>query len=254
MSQMTAQSLILPAYDGAEVRRWAYAAAVVVFMHVAAVGAYFYAAPEEDDGMSDTPAVFVDLTPMSASSPSTADLPPGEEAPDALQIPKPPDETKPEVAEPVQKVETQSDVQLPVPEDKVEEKKPQQEEQAPSVATAPPRADQIGPQRPATAPQGSTMSRNAILRWNHLVSARLQQNKRYPAAARGEQGTVTFAFVVTAKGEILSQRIVRSSGFPALDDEAMAMLRRAQPLPAFLPGMTQPTLEVSQSIGYTVTH
>jgi hypothetical protein len=30
------------------------------------------------------------------------------------------------------------------------------------------------------------------------------------------------------------------------------MLRRAQPLPAFLPGMTQPSIEVSQSIGYTV--
>jgi periplasmic protein TonB len=250
---MTAQSLILPADDGAELRRWALAAAIVFVLHVGAVGAYLYAAPEEDDGMSDTPAVFVDLTPMSASSPSTADLPPGQESPDAQQIPKPPDQAKPEVAEPVQKVETQSDVQLPVPEDKVDEQKPQQEEQAPSVATAPPRADQVGPQRPATAPQGSTMSRNALIRWNHLVSARLQQNKRYPAAAaRGEQGTVTFAFVVNAKGEILSKRIVRSSGHPTLDDEAMAMLQRAQPLPAFLPGMTQPTLEVSQSIGYTV--
>src|SRR5262249_41044310 len=144
------------------------------------------------------------------------------------------------------------DVQLPVPEDKVDEKKPEQEEQAPSVAAAPPRADQVGPQRPATAPQGSTMSRNALIRWNHLVSARLQQNKRYPAAAHGEQGTVTFAFVVNAKGEILSKRIVRSSGYPALDDEAMAMLQRAQPLPAFLQGMAQPSIEVSQSIGYTV--
>jgi protein TonB len=249
---MTAQSLILPAEDGAEFKRWALAAAMVFVLHVGAVGAYLYVAPEEDAGVSDTPAVFVDLTPMSASSPSTADLPPGQESPDALQIPKPLDQTKPEVAEPVQKVEAPSDVTLPTPEDKVDEKKPQEEEQAPSVATAPPRADQVGPQRPATAPQGSTTSRNALIRWNHLVSARLQQNKRYPAAARGEQGTVTFAFVVNAKGEILTKRIVRSSGHPALDAEAMAMLQRAQPLPAFLPGMTQPTLEVSQSIGYTV--
>ena len=249
---MTAQSLILPSTDSAELRRWALAAAIVCALHVGAVGAYLYAAPEEDDGMSETPAVFVDLTPMAASSPSLADLPPGPESPDAMQIPKPPDQAKPEVAEPVQKVEAPSDVQLPVPEDKVDEKKPQQEEQAPSVATAPPRAEQVGPERPSTAPQGANMSRNALIRWNHLVSARLQQNKRYPADGHGEQGTVTFAFVVNARGQIQSKRIVRSSGYASLDNAALDMLQRAQPLPAFLPGMTQPSIEVSQSIGYTV--
>jgi protein TonB len=251
---MTAQSLVLlPGYDGAELRRWAFAAAFVVTTHVAAVGAYFLVAPDEDQGASDMPAVFVDLTPAASSSPSVADLPPGPEAPDAIQTPKPPEEIKPEVADPIQKIEAPADVTLPVPEPKAEELKPQQEQQAPSVATAPPRAEQVGPQRAATAPQGSNISRDATVRWNHLVSARLQQNKRYPAGAqRGEQGTVAFMFVVDSKGKILSQRIVRSSGHRALDDEALAMLQRAQPLPGFLPGMAQPTMEVNSSIGYTV--
>jgi protein TonB len=251
---MTAQSsLILPGTDGAELRRWAFAAAFVVTAHVAAVGAYFLVAPGEDEGASDTPAVFVDLTPMTSSSPTTADLPPGPEAPDAIQTPKPPEEIKPEVTDPIQKIETPAEVTLPVPEPKAEEQKPQQEQQAPSVAAAPPRADQVGPQRPTTALQGSNASRDATMRWNHLASARLQQNKRYPSgAARGEQGTVVFSFVVNSKGQILSQRIVRSSGHRALDDEALAMIQRAQPLPAFLPGMMQPTMEVNSSIGYTV--
>ena len=250
---MTAQSLVRPpGYDGAELRRWAFAAAFVVTAHVAAVGTYFLVAPDEDEGASDTPAVFVDLTPATSSSPSTADLPPGPEAPDAIQTTKPPEEIKPEVADPIQKIETPAEVTLPVPEPKAEEQKLQQE-QAPSVATAPPRAEQVGPQRAATAPQGSNVSRDATVRWNHLVSARLQQNKRYPAGAmRGEQGTVAFTFVVNSKGQILSQRIVRSSGHRALDDEALAMIQRAQPLPAFLPGMAQPTMEVNSSIGYTV--
>jgi len=63
---------------------------------------------------------------------------------------------------------------------------------------------------------------------------------------------VAFSFVVDSQGKILSQRVLRSSGYPALDEEAMAMLKRAQPLPAFLPTMTQPTMEVNTSIGYTV--
>ena len=112
---MTAQSLILPAYDGAELRRWAFAAAFVVTAHVAAVGAYVLLPSDEDEGGSDLPAVFVDLTPIASSSPSLADLPPGQEAPEALPTPKP-EEIKPEqVAEPIQKIETPSEVTLPAP-------------------------------------------------------------------------------------------------------------------------------------------
>jgi protein TonB len=261
---MTAQSsLILPGTDGAELRRWALAAGIVFVAHIGLVAGYTLISPEEPDGVSDSPAVFVDLAPMAASSPSTADLAPGPETPDAMQAPKPPPQTKPEVADPIEKVEAPAEVTLPMPEPKAEEQKPREEpdtqktkvedaqQEAPSVRTAPPRAEQQLAARPTSATQGSNASRDALIRWNHLVSARLQQNKRYPGGAvRGEQGTVAFAFIVNSKGQILSQRIVRSSGHSALDNEALAMLQRAQPLPAFLPGMTQPTIDVTQMISY----
>jgi protein TonB len=258
-------SLILPGFDGAELRRWALAAAIVFAAHIGVAAGYMLLSREEPDGASDSPAVFVDLAPMAASSPSTADLAPGPETPDAMQAPKPPPQTKPEVADPVEKIEAPAEVTLPMPEPKAEQQKLTEEpdaqktkiedtqQEAPSVRTAPPRAEQQLAARPQSAIQGSNASRDATVRWNHLVSARLQQNKRYPSGAvRGEQGTVAFSFVVNSKGQILSQRIVRSSGHPALDNEALAMLQRAQPLPAFLPGMTQPTMEVNSSIGYTV--
>ena len=251
-SAMTAQSsLILPAYDGAELRRWALAAGLVFALHTGVVAGYVLLTPDEDDGSSDLPAVFVDLTPMASSSPSLADLPPGPEAPDAIQTPKPPEEIKPEVADPIQKIETPSEVMLPVPEPKAEEQKPQQEQQAPSVATAPPRAEQVGVERPAAAPQGSNASKEVRKRWERLISARLQQNKRFPSAAHGVQGTVTFAFVVNSRGVVLSQRIIRSSGNPAIDNEALAMLQRAQPLPAFLPGMPPTDQPLMQTISYS---
>lgn len=246
---MAQQSLILPAYDSAELRRWAFAAAMVLVAHIAVVGAYMFVAPDEDDGTSDVPAVFIDLTPSPSSSPSIEDAPPGPEASAAAAATKPPERPKPEVADPVEKVEVPAEVTLPVPVPKAKEEEAQQ--QAPSPNTAPPRAERLGPERPATAQQGNA-SRAAVIRWNRFVSARLQQNKRYPATAHGEKGTVVFSFVVDPKGQILSQRIVRSSGYPALDNEALALLQRSQPLPAFLPGMTQPNMEVNTSIGFTV--
>lgn len=246
---MTAQSLILPNTDGAELRRWAFAAAFVVTAHVAAVGGYFLLAPDEDAGMSEMPPVLVDMTQTVSSSPSLSDAKPGEEMDDVVPTPKP-EEIKPEqIAEPVEKVETQSDVTLPSPERKVEEQK-QQEQQVQQTAAAPPKAEQLGQQRLAAAPQGSNASRDATVRWNHLLSARLRQNTRYPAAGHGENGAVTVSFVVNSKGAVLSQRIVRSSGHPTLDNEALAMLQRSQPLPAFLPGMPNATEERTQTISY----
>lgn len=247
---MTAQSLILPNTDGAELRRWAFAAAFVVTAHVAAVGGYFLFAPDEDAGMSEMPPVLVDMTQTVSSSPSISDAPPAQqEMDDVIPTPKP-EEVKPEeIAEPVEKAEAPSDVTLPAPERKVEEQK-QQEQQVQQTAAAPPKAEQVGVQRLAATPQGSNASRDVTMRWNYLLSARLRQNTRYPAAAHGENGTVVVSFVVNSKGAVLSQRIVRSSGHPTLDSEALAMLQRSQPLPGFLPGMPNPTEERTQTISY----
>ena len=63
----------------------------------------------------------------------------------------------------------------------------------------------------------------------------LNQRKRYPprAAYRGDEGTVLVTFVVNRYGEVLSHALERSSGNPLLDKEALALIRRAQPLPVF---------------------
>lgn len=57
---------------------------------------------------------------------------------------------------------------------------------------------------------------------------------RYPTAARQrrQQGTVYVRFVMDRGGHVLSSQIERSSRFPLLDEEGLALLARAQPLPA----------------------
>ena len=66
-----------------------------------------------------------------------------------------------------------------------------------------------------------------------LVAARLARFKRYPPEARRrrEQGSAVISFVIDGTGRVASVRLVRATGFGALDDEAQAMVRRASPFP-----------------------
>jgi TonB family protein len=59
------------------------------------------------------------------------------------------------------------------------------------------------------------------------------QHLRYPRAAmaRRQQGVPYVRFVMDREGHVLSATLERSSGFPDLDREAVALPRRAQPLP-----------------------
>lgn len=69
--------------------------------------------------------------------------------------------------------------------------------------------------------------------WAADVLHRLEQFKRYPpeAAEARQQGIVQLHFQISRGGDVLSVRIARGSGYDLLDAEAMALVRRARPLP-----------------------
>jgi protein TonB len=73
----------------------------------------------------------------------------------------------------------------------------------------------------------------ALIRWQSALAAHLGRFKRYPnaARARGEQGTAKVAFTIDHEGHLVSSRILQSSGSTLLDEETLAMLARAQPMP-----------------------
>lgn len=73
--------------------------------------------------------------------------------------------------------------------------------------------------------------------------AQLNRFKQYPRAARQAriEGVVMLHFVMDAQGRVQSFEIAKSSGRPVLDAEALALIQRAQPLPALpadFPGST----------------
>ena len=264
---MTAQALILPGqYDSAEVKRWGLAAAIVVATHFGLMGGYLLMPSPDMEGAPLSPAVIVDLAPVAVAPASQSDLAPGPEVQEAQPTPTPPPQAKPEVVEPIQKIETPSEVTLPLPEPKAE-KKPEEKpdttqknetmhERQPVAprTTASPRSEQSTAEAARAPSPGSDASRAAIARWRDLVVARLQQNKRYPsdAEARRETGVVTLSFSVDRNGRVLAQSIAQGSGSSSLDREVLAMIQRAQPLPAFPPAMTQPVVHLTVPIRFSL--
>jgi TonB family protein len=66
----------------------------------------------------------------------------------------------------------------------------------------------------------------------------LNRFKQYPRAARQAhiQGVVMLHFIMDAEGKVTFFEIAKSSGRPVLDAEALALIQRAQPLPAIPSG------------------
>jgi protein TonB len=93
--------------------------------------------------------------------------------------------------------------------------------------------DEVAPATTTTAAQ-SARARAAAATWRSQIATMLEHSKRYPQEARSrrEQGVAQLAFVIDREGHVLSSRIVTSSGFPALDEETLALVQRAQPFPA----------------------
>lgn len=66
-----------------------------------------------------------------------------------------------------------------------------------------------------------------------LLQAWLHKHKEYPrrAQARRQEGTALLYFVMDRDGRVSDSHIQRSSGYQLLDEEVLALIRRAEPLP-----------------------
>jgi protein TonB len=81
--------------------------------------------------------------------------------------------------------------------------------------------------------------------YGRKLNALIAAQKRYPAAAERQRlsGRAIVAFTVSRSGAVIAQSIASSSGHAILDQELMAMLRRAAPsfpaLPPEIPGASK---------------
>jgi protein TonB len=237
----------LAAEDWIDVRRWLICGAVVLGAH-AGLGAAMVHWSDSDDPSLPASALVIDFSPIAAVPQQLdSELPPGPEQVMSDASPNRPTESVEE--KPEEKVEQKTvDEDMPelppapnpemaVAPKEVQQEAPQRlEPRAPAPATTAPQAipDQVAaiPVAPMQGPMAPRPS-NALPTWKIQVAALLERNKRYPshAHARREQGVVHLFFSLDRKGMVIGSRIATSSGSAALDEEAIALVRRAQPFP-----------------------
>jgi periplasmic protein TonB len=252
---MTTQAILQIDRDAhSEFVRWIAAGAAVLAVHLGLIAGYWLFKPLEPLGEEDAPAVIIDLAPLTvAPTIQRQDIAPGPE----LVQPEPevqqanpdhkPDQPKIEPAPAINPLVT-----LPEPKPEV---KPEEKPKEPPVQqqTAPPKAERTAPAS-AAARAGSSTANVVPPAWVSQLVAHLKRPKQYPrvARARHEEGIVTLGFTMDRDGHVLARNIAKSSGSQALDAEALAMLQRAQPLPAFPSSMTGSSRSFSVPIRFSL--
>ena len=242
--------ILAAAADIADLRRWMISGAIVVLAH-GAVAAALVTWREEIDPAEPAAAIVVEFAPLPvAPANRQMDIAPGPEqvmsdaSPDKpIETVKEPVEEKPEeksepVEEPPPDVKPAPNPEVPIqPLSEARETPQRQEPRPPAPTTSAPQAAPLETAAIPAAPvqgQATPKSSNAIPTWKTKIVALLERNKRYPPASqsRGEHGVAQVFFSLDRAGRVIESRVLRSSGAAALDEEAIALLQRAQPFPA----------------------
>jgi periplasmic protein TonB len=258
--------IALAADDLTDLRRWALCAALVVLAHggMAAAMVTWRDAIEPSETAA---AIVIEFAPVPVAPEALpTEIPPGPEQVMSDASPNQPTETIEEKIEEkvdqkvevkvAQKVEERVEAKpieepppeikpAPNPEMALETPPPQEvkqetpQRQVPRLPAPATTAPQAMPVETASIPAAPTQGQpnpntsKAVQTWRGQIVALIERNKRYPAKAesRGQQGVARVFFSLDRQGQVIDSRVVGSSGVTALDEEALALLRRAQPFP-----------------------
>ncbi|SFJ83864.1 outer membrane transport energization protein TonB (TC 2.C.1.1.1) [Bosea sp. OK403] len=116
--------------------------------------------------------------------------------------------------------------------------------------SAPPSAQaQTAPSMAAPSAGAASAPSVSPASWRGTLIAHLNRYKRFPGGA--SPGTVQVAFSIDRGGRVLSARLAGSSGDTILDEEAVAMVRRASPVPAPPQGVGGGTIALAVPVRFS---
>jgi len=215
-------------------------------------------------------AVMIDLAPLPATAPAEPAPPPVVE-PETQPPPPEPQQAvvslpEPELPKLVPSPVPHPAVTLPAPQPPKPKPKlkriehpptpPREAEPAPPLqppapaASAPPAAVS----QPSAAQSAASTAASARASWQAQLLAWLEKYKRYPRVAQEQrqQGVVYLRFAIDRQGKVLSSQINKSSGFELLDDEVLALVQRAQPVPPPPPEISGNRIELQVPVAFTL--
>lgn len=235
----------MPAHPATGKGLWCFSAILALSLHLTFAGlAYVQMLKDAEDDDLGAPGIELGLELASPKSPP-ADLPPGLEseasaaAPEATEqatikdadLPK---ETPVESDDPDRLVAVET-AEKPVIEPLERTANPvasegsvaQETKAAPSIEAA------VETPKAVTVDQGTGESRQRIrVTWQRELLAHLDKHKRYPADRIQKATTVVVSISLDRIGRVVSAGIARASGDESFDAAALAMVQRANPMPA----------------------
>jgi periplasmic protein TonB len=245
---------------------WIPAAIGAVALHLGGIGLVYANLPQEDSDDFGAPAFEVGLDLLSPRVEATG-LPPGPESDASAASPaqmeekekveetalpqeKPTEAAEPDriVAETAPKNPTEEEQHVAAVETKASS------ESAATEATAPARIENAREAPVATAPaQGTGASAQRIrTTWQKQLMAHLERFKRYPNAKVPRGARIEVVFTLDRGGHVVSAEIREGSGDPAFDQAALAMLRRADPVPPPPPVVADEGLSFTLPVVYRI--
>ncbi len=212
----------------AELVRWVICFVVVVAAHGLGAMVMMDNTTEASDFGADTPIVVVDLADsLVTRMVPLLDAAPGPTEEEELQKIQPPkEETKPP--------EPEAELTIPIPE--------------------PPKPELPSEEKFKHAPLPAVAPRALVTRWHSELVRHLERFKHYPdrALSRRNRGSGKAEFTIDREGHLLSSRIIQSTGSATLDDEALAMVARAQPMPRPPDGIPDAELTIIFPINFSI--
>ncbi|SDY81581.1 protein TonB [Lysobacter sp. yr284] len=218
---------------------WLGGVAVTAVVHAALLAALLHLRTPAP-ALPPTPpaaAVVLELSLLPKAPPVPAlDLPPGPAQPErAASRARPPREVARDrpLPQPPQALGETASAPQPAASSAPAEQ-PAAQDQAAASASAPPTVAAVPAPRYAAAQDAAGAGRQVPRHWQQLLLGHLERFKRYPRQARRlhQQGVAQLRMSVAGDGRVRAARIEASSGYPGLDEEALAVAQRAGPVPA----------------------
>lgn len=239
-------------------QRWIIAFTIAVLLHLLPVLWLLLPAKQPAVQATQAASIVVELAPV-ATAPEVppTELPPGPQLQDLSEAseqteaqPEPEPVTEVEEIPPLPEVPVADpEVSLPqpkeqaketpteVPQEEVVEEPPTEQAQAASaqvMPSAPLPAETVAEQTAAAedAMSVNPASQQAVVNWRDRLLGQLNRAKRYPphARSRRQEGVSYLRFSMDRQGNVLQASLEQSSGHSILDQETLAMIKRAEPL------------------------